>query len=173
MALGRAADQPDAHCRDQRAERGAAKRERACKRERGQRAAPDEGTVTGAPGGCCASVRRATYAPADAAGQRRPARQTQPGPSFGTRQPKEWAAPGILAMLSPGWPAYGHSMHSDTLAERLVRVRRRIESDVPYSPDWAAAVEELEELEAALATRPAAIVTMDPPPGPPTEATAA
>ena len=64
-------------------------------------------------------------------------------------------------------------MHRDTLADRLDRVRRRIESDVPYSPDWAAAVEELEELEAALATRPAVIVTMDPLAPAPTEATAA
>ena len=46
-------------------------------------------------------------------------------------------------------------MDRDTLADRLARVRRRSESDVPFSPDWAAAMEELEELEAALvATHP-------------------
>jgi len=44
-------------------------------------------------------------------------------------------------------------MDRDTLADRLARVRRRIESDVPYSPDWAAAMEELEELEAALVAK--------------------
>ena len=49
-------------------------------------------------------------------------------------------------------------MHSDALAARLDRVRRRIESDVPYSPDWAAAVDELEELEAALGVEPVAII---------------
>ena len=52
-------------------------------------------------------------------------------------------------------------MNSDALAARLERVRRRIESDVPYSPDWAAAVDELEELEAAIAVKPVAIITMD------------
>ena len=52
-------------------------------------------------------------------------------------------------------------MNSDTLAYRLVRVRRRIESDVPYSPDWAAAMEELEEIEAALAAERLSTVTSD------------
>ena len=50
-------------------------------------------------------------------------------------------------------------MTNDALAARLERVRRRIESDVPYSPDWAAAVDELEELEAAIAVEPVAIIT--------------
>ncbi len=50
-------------------------------------------------------------------------------------------------------------MTNDALLARLDRVRRRIESDVPYSPDWAAAVDELEELEAALAAEPVAIIT--------------
>ena len=39
--------------------------------------------------------------------------------------------------------------------ERLARVNRRIEQAVPYSPDWAAAMDELEELEALLASEPA------------------
>ena len=52
-------------------------------------------------------------------------------------------------------------MNSDTLAYRLVRVRRRIESDVPYSPDWAAAMEELEEIEAALAAQGLPTATSD------------
>ena len=52
-------------------------------------------------------------------------------------------------------------MHSTTLADRLVRVGRRIEGDVPYSPDWAAAIAELEELEAALAAERVATVTQD------------
>ena len=50
-------------------------------------------------------------------------------------------------------------MHSEALAARGDRARRRIESDVPYSPDWAAAVDELEELEAALGVEPVAIIT--------------
>jgi hypothetical protein len=40
-------------------------------------------------------------------------------------------------------------MDRDTLAERLARVRRRIESGVPYSPDWAAAMEDFEAVHAA------------------------
>jgi len=52
-------------------------------------------------------------------------------------------------------------MNSETLAYRLVRVRRRIESDVPFSPDWAAAMEELEELEAALAAELVPTITSD------------
>ncbi len=62
-------------------------------------------------------------------------------------------------MPSPERPAYPRCVNSDTLADRLVRVRRRVESDVPYSPDWAAATE---ELEAALAAERAATVTSDP-----------
>ena len=52
-------------------------------------------------------------------------------------------------------------MDRSTLADRLIRVRRRIEGDVPYSPDWAAAIAELEELEAALAAERTAGVTRD------------
>ena len=52
-------------------------------------------------------------------------------------------------------------MDRSTLADRLIRVRRRIEGDVPYSPDWAAAIAELEEIEAALAAERAAAVTRD------------
>ena len=52
-------------------------------------------------------------------------------------------------------------MTSSTLADRLVRVRRRIEGDVPYSPDWAAAIAELEEIEAALAAERVATLTKD------------
>jgi hypothetical protein len=36
------------------------------------------------------------------------------------------------------------------LRRRLERVRRRLADDVPHSPDWAAAMAELEEVEAAL-----------------------
>lgn len=64
-------------------------------------------------------------------------------------------------------------MSRDHLADRLVRVRRRIENDVPYSPDWAAAIEELEEIMAALAAEQAAIITPDLQPPPQVEATAA
>ena len=52
-------------------------------------------------------------------------------------------------------------MDRSTLADRLIRVRRRIEGDVPYSPDWAAAIAELEELEAALAAERTAAATWD------------
>ena len=64
-------------------------------------------------------------------------------------------------------------MHSTTLADRLVRVRRRIEGDVPSSPDWAAAIAELEELGAALAAERAAPLTRDLRPRTDIEATAA
>jgi hypothetical protein len=37
------------------------------------------------------------------------------------------------------------------LGRRLERVRRRLADDFPHSPDWAAAMAELEEVEAALA----------------------
>jgi hypothetical protein len=37
------------------------------------------------------------------------------------------------------------------LRRRLERVRRRLADDVPHSPDWAAAMAELEEVETALA----------------------
>lgn len=39
-----------------------------------------------------------------------------------------------------------------SLAARLARVRRRVDDAVPYSPEWAAAMDELEELEAAVAS---------------------
>ncbi|MGC8633513.1 MAG: hypothetical protein ACP5VP_02425 [Candidatus Limnocylindrales bacterium] len=67
-------------------------------------------------------------------------------------------------------------MNGTTLADRVVRVRRRIEDDVPYRPDWAAAIaelEELEEVEAALAAERAATVTRDLRPRTDIEATAA
>ena len=73
-------------------------------------------------------------------------------------------------MPSPERPAHPRCVNSTTLADRLVRARRRIESDVPYSPDWAAATE---ELEAALAAERAATVTGDPLPLTLMEATAA
>lgn len=34
-------------------------------------------------------------------------------------------------------------------ASRLERARRRVDSSTPYSPEWQAAIEELEELEGA------------------------
>ncbi len=64
-------------------------------------------------------------------------------------------------------------MDGDHLADRLVRVRRRIETNVPYSPDWAAAIEELEELEAALDAERAPVPTQDAPARPQLDATAA
>ena len=64
-------------------------------------------------------------------------------------------------------------MDRSTLADRLIRVRRRIEGDVPYSPDWAAAIAELEELEAALAAERTATLTRDRRSRPDREATAA
>ena len=64
-------------------------------------------------------------------------------------------------------------MHRTTLADRLVRARRRIEGDVPYRPDWAAAIAELEELAAALAAERTAAVTQDLRPRTDREATAA
>ena len=64
-------------------------------------------------------------------------------------------------------------MHRTTLADCLVRVRRRIECDVPYSPDWAAAIAELEELEAALAAERTAALARDRRSRPDREATAA
>jgi hypothetical protein len=72
-----------------------------------------------------------------------------------------------------GEPAHRRGMNNDTVADRLVRVRRRIESDVPYNPDWAAAVDELEEIEADLAAELAAIVTSGQPSRPRLEASAA
>ena len=36
-------------------------------------------------------------------------------------------------------------------ASRLERARRRVDSSTPYSPEWQAAVEELEEAEAEIA----------------------
>jgi hypothetical protein len=36
------------------------------------------------------------------------------------------------------------------LRRRLERVRRRLADDVPHSPDWDAAMAELEEVEAAM-----------------------
>jgi hypothetical protein len=38
------------------------------------------------------------------------------------------------------------------LRRRLERVRRRLADDLPHSPDWAAAMAELEEVEATLAS---------------------
>jgi hypothetical protein len=38
------------------------------------------------------------------------------------------------------------------LRRRLERVRRRLADDVPHSPDWDAAMAELEEVETALAS---------------------
>ena len=64
-------------------------------------------------------------------------------------------------------------MDRSTLADRLIHVRRRIEGDVPYSPDWAAAIAELEEIEAALAAERVATVTQDLRPRTDREATAA
>jgi hypothetical protein len=37
------------------------------------------------------------------------------------------------------------------IRRRLERVRRRLANDLPHSPDWAAAMAELEEVEEALA----------------------
>ena len=48
--------------------------------------------------------------------------------------------------------------------DRLARVRRRIEQAVPYSPDWAAAMDELEELEGTLASEPVATLVRPEPP---------
>lgn len=36
-------------------------------------------------------------------------------------------------------------------ASRLERARRRVDSSTPYSPEWQAAVEELDEAEAEIA----------------------
>jgi F0F1-type ATP synthase gamma subunit len=37
-----------------------------------------------------------------------------------------------------------------TTASRLERARRRVDSSTPYSPEWQAAIEELEEAEAEI-----------------------
>jgi F0F1-type ATP synthase gamma subunit len=37
-------------------------------------------------------------------------------------------------------------------ASRLERARRRVDSSTPYSPEWQAAIEELEEAEAETAS---------------------
>jgi len=108
----------------------------------------------------------------------RPARAGRPDgllavPSFAPRQPNARGRPGQTAGPPPGCCAYRRGMHSSNLADRLVRVRRRIEGDVPYSPDWAAATAELEEIEAALAAERAAAVTKDLRPRTDIEATAA
>ncbi len=55
-----------------------------------------------------------------------------------------------------GWrraslPDYrGNAMEPST-ASRLERARRRVDSSTPYSPEWQAAIEELEEAEAEIA----------------------
>ena len=89
------------------------------------------------------------------------------------RQPNARGRAGQTAGPPPGCCAYRRGMHSSNLADRLVRVRRRIEGDVPYSPDWAAATAELEEIEAALAAERAETVTRDLRPRTDIEATAA
>ncbi len=51
--------------------------------------------------------------------------------------------------MPPSWLDFA----KQAVDERLARARRRRDSSLPYSPEWAAAVDEVEELEALLATR--------------------
>lgn len=43
-----------------------------------------------------------------------------------------------------------HSPSPDELGRRLARARARLEAAAPYSPDWDAAMAEIEDLEGAL-----------------------